>query len=38
MLRRQIARAAERGFTLFAGLEPEFFCLKREKREGRCAP
>lgn len=34
VLRRQIARAAERGFTLFAGLEPEFFLFEAEEAGG----
>ena len=33
ILRRQVARLAERGWTLNAGLEPEFFLLQR-KPEG----
>lgn len=30
VLRRQMARAAELGFTLFAGIEPEFFLFERD--------
>ncbi len=30
VLRRQVARLAERGYTLFTGLEPEFSLLRRD--------
>jgi glutamine synthetase len=32
LLRRQIARLAERGWTLQTGIEPEFFLLRRTER------
>ena len=32
VLRRQIARLAERGWTLQTGIEPEFFLLRRSER------
>jgi len=32
VLRRQVARLAERGWTLQTGIEPEFFLLKRSER------
>ena len=32
VLRRQVARLAERGWTLQTGIEPEFFLLKRGER------
>lgn len=31
VLKRQIARAAQAGFTLFAGIEPEFFLFERDE-------
>ncbi|WP_066272312.1 glutamine synthetase [Hydrogenophaga palleronii] len=34
LLRRQLARLRQRGWTLWAGIEPEFFLLQRD-REGR---
>ena len=37
LLRAQVARLAERGLTLNAGLEPEFFLLRR-KPDGSFAP
>lgn len=37
LLRRQVGRLAERGLTLDAGLEPEFFLLRREA-DGSLAP
>ncbi len=36
-LKRQIARMAERGYTLFTGLEPEFSLLRRDE-QGRIQP
>ncbi|MFT3665652.1 type III glutamate--ammonia ligase [Piscinibacter sp.] len=32
VLRRQVARLAERGWTLHTGIEPEFFLLRRTER------
>jgi glutamine synthetase len=37
ILKRQIARLAERGWTLKTGIEPEFFLLRREA-DGRWVP
>jgi glutamine synthetase len=37
VLRKQIARLTERGYTLFTGLEPEFSLLRREE-DGGIAP
>ena len=37
VLRRQIARLAEHGYTLNAGIEPEFFLLRRTA-DGRLVP
>ena len=37
MLRRQVARLAERGWVLHTGIEPEFFLLRRTD-DGRLAP
>ncbi|KAI3602692.1 Glutamine synthetase type III (plasmid) [Cupriavidus necator H850] len=34
VLRRQIARLAERGYTLYTGLEPEFSLLRRDDKGG----
>lgn len=36
VLKRQLARAAQRGLTLWVGIEPEFFLLRRDS-EGRWA-
>lgn len=38
VLKRQLARLAERGWTLQTGIEPEFFLLRRERGSARYVP
>ncbi|WP_295640944.1 type III glutamate--ammonia ligase [uncultured Methylibium sp.] len=38
VLKRQVARLAERGWTLQTGIEPEFFLMKRQRDSARYLP